>query len=176
MSTAQIEADIAYQIGAFQACAAMAGHRVGHVKVHGALANLSNREDDVAAAIARAVRAVDRTLAVVAMPGLCAERAASREGLRVVREIYADRAYAEDGHLAGRDAPGSVIHDAEMVASRVLRMVQVGAIETVGSCLIPVQIDTICIHGDNPGAVATARTVRAALENAGYRLAPFTDP
>ena len=176
MSEAEVEADVAYQIGALCACAVLAGHRVGYVKAHGALANLSNREEGVAAAIARAVRAVDRDLPVVVMPGLAAERAAEAAGLRVVREIYADRAYGEDGQLADRTLAGAVIHESEAVARRVARMVEARAVETQSGRLIPVTIETICVHGDNPGAVATARAVREVLERGGFRLVAFAGP
>lgn len=172
-SPSEIEADVAYQIGALIACAALAGHRVDHVKAHGALANLSNRDDDVAAAIARAVRAVDRDLVLVVMPGLAAERAGEHAGLRLAREVYADRAYAEDGQLAERALPGAVIHDPNAIARRVLRMVEEGAVRTPSDGRIAVTIDTVCVHGDNPGAVAAARAVRAGLERVGYRVAAF---
>lgn len=170
----EIEADVAYQIGALQACAALAGHRVTHVKAHGALANLSNAEDDVARAIARAVRGANSGLVVVVMPGLAAERAAEAAGLAVVREIYADRAYAEDGQLAPRSQPGAVITDATEVATRTRRMVEEGALLTLSGRRIPVSIDTVCVHGDDPHAVNVARAVRSALEAAGCSLAPFT--
>ncbi len=170
---AEIEADIAYQIGALQACAALAGHRVTHVKAHGALANLSNAEDGVARAIAAAVRAVDPGLVVVVMPGLAAERAAEALGLTVVREIYADRAYAEDGQLVPRNRPGAVITDAAAVAERTRRMVEDGALLTLSGRRIPVAIDTVCVHGDDPHAVATAQAVRGVLQAAGVTLAPF---
>jgi len=169
----EIEADVAYQIGALRACAALAGHRITHVKAHGALANLANAEDDVARAIARAVRGVDPGLVVVVMPGLAAERAAEAAGLAVVREIYADRAYAEDGTLAPRSQPGAVITDATEVATRTRRMVEEGALRTLTGRRIPVSIDTVCVHGDDPHAVAVARAVRASLEEAGCTLAPF---
>ena len=169
----KIERDVAYQIGALQACAALAGARVTYVKAHGALANLSNAEDAVAEAVARAVAGVDRGLALVVMPGLLAERAAERAGLRTVREIYADRAYAEDGGLAPRSAPGAVLHDATDIAARVRRMVEDGAVTTLSGRRIPVGIDTVCVHGDNPGAVRAARAVRAELAATGLVLAPF---
>jgi UPF0271 protein len=169
----EIEADVAYQIGALQACAALAGHRVTHVKAHGALANLSNADDNVARAIARAVRGVDASLVVVAMPGLPAERAAEAAGLRVVREIYADRAYAEDGQLAPRNQPGAVLTDAADIADRTRRMVEEGAIVTLSGRRIPVAVDTVCVHGDDPHAVDIARAVRRSLEEAGCIVAPF---
>lgn len=170
-----IERDVAYQIGALQACAALAGHRVTHVKAHGALANLANAEEEIAQAIARAVAGVDRSLAVVVMPGLPAERAADALGLRVVREVYADRAYEEDGSLAPRAQPGAVIHDAAAIAERVRRMVEEGAVPTRSGRRIPVAIDTVCVHGDNPDAVAAAAAIRSTLEAAGVALAPFAD-
>lgn len=169
----EIEHAVAYQIGAFQACAALAGHRVRYVKAHGALANLSNQDDDVAAAIARAVRGVDRDLIVAVMPGLPAERAALAAGLRTAREVYADRVYAEDGRLASRALPGAVIADAEAAGARAARMLEEGAVHSLGGRAIPVGIDTICVHGDSPGAVETARAVRRALEAAAHTLAPF---
>jgi UPF0271 protein len=174
-SASEIEADVAYQIGAFQACAGLAGHRVTHVKAHGALANLSNAEESVAHALARAVRGVDRNLVVTVMPGLAAERAAEQAGLRVVREIYADRAYAEDGQLAPRGQPGAVITESGRVAERTRRMVEEGALLTLSGRLIPVAIDTVCVHGDDPHAVATARAVRHALEEIGLTLTSFID-
>lgn len=168
-----IERDVAYQVGAMQACAALGGHRVTYVKAHGALANLSNRDEDVAAAIARAVASVDRGLAIVVMPGLPAERAAERAGLACLREIYADRAYEEDGTLAPRSQQGAVIHDAAAIAQRVRRMVEERALITRSAKRIPVAIETVCVHGDTPGAVAAARAVRDTLGAAGFALAPF---
>ena len=172
-SPKRIERDIAYQIGALRACAALAGARVTHVKAHGALANLSNEDEAVAEALARAVAGVDRSLALVVMPGLPAERAGERAGLTLVREIYADRAYAEDGTLAPRGSTGAVIHDAEEAAARVIRMAREGAVFTSSGRSLPVAIDTVCVHGDNPEALAMARAVRAGLERAGFSLRPF---
>ena len=175
-SPKKIERDIAYQIGALQACAALAGARVTHVKAHGALANLSNEDDAVAAALARAVAGVDRDLILMVMPGLPAERAGERAGLRLVREIYADRGYAANGTLLPRAAPGAVIHDAEEAAARVVRMVGEGAVFTADGHGRAVAIDTVCVHGDNPAALAMARAVRRGLEAAGLALRPFAEP
>ena len=174
-SPRRIERDIAYQIGALQACAALAGARVTHVKAHGALANLSNEDEAVADALARAVAGVDPSLVLVVMPGLAAERAGARAGLTLVREVYADRAYAEAGGRAPRGSPGAVIHAAEEAAARVARMVGEGAVFTIGGRRIPVTVDTVCVHGDNPEAIAMARAVRMALEFAGFSLRPFAD-
>jgi UPF0271 protein len=172
-SAADIEHMIAYQIGALQAVAALAGHRVTYVKAHGTLNTMANEDEDLALAIARGIKGVDRSLANVCMPGLAMERMSEKTGLRVAREIYADRTYADSGNLTSRKTPGSVLHDAKAASERVLRMVEDGAITTVTGKRIPVAIDTICVHGDEPTAVEMARTVRAALEANGMTMAPF---
>lgn len=171
----KIERDIAYQIGALQACAALAGAQVTHVKAHGALANLSNEDEAVAEALARAVAGVDRHLVLMVMPGLPAERAGERAGLQLMREIYADRGYSADGTLMPRAVPGAVIHDAEEAAARVVRMVSESAVLTCDGQTIPAAIDTVCVHGDNPAALTMARAVRTGLEAAGFSLRPFAE-
>ena len=168
-----LERMVAYQIGALQACAALGGHRATYVKAHGALANLANGEDDIALAIGRAIKGVDRGLVYMVMPGLATERAAGTLGLDSVREVYADRAYADSGNLASRKTPGAVLHDAGEAAERVLRMVGDQAIVTVTGQRLPARIETVCVHGDTPGAVAMARTVRRTLEANGVVVAPF---
>lgn len=170
---AEVERMVAYQIGAMQAMATMAGHAVTHVKPHGSLGNLVNEEDDFALAIGRAIKAVDPRLIYVVMPGRNSERAAEKLGLPVAREFFADRTYDDNGQLTSRKKPGSVIHDAQAAASRVVKTLADGAITTVSGAKIPVKIDTICVHGDTPAAVAIARSVRAGLEAAGYTLKPF---
>jgi UPF0271 protein len=169
----ELERMVAYQIGALQACAALGGHRATYVKAHGALANLANDEDDIALAIGRAIKGVDRGLVYMVMPGLATERAAGTLGLDSVREVYADRAYADSGDLASRKTPGAVLHDAGEAAERVLRMVGDQAIVTVTGQRLPARIETVCVHGDTPGAVAMARTVRRTLEANGVAVAPF---
>ena len=165
---------VIYQIGALQAVAAAAGHRVTHVKMHGSLANMAAVDEDLANGVARAIRQLDRDLVFVVMPGMATERAGERAGLRLAREVYADRTYDEDGNLTSRKNPGSVIHDAAAAARRVLQMLDEQAIRTLAGTRIPARIDTICVHGDNPAAVAMAGTLRAALEGAGATLAPFS--
>ena len=172
-SMAEIERMVAYQIGALQALATMAGHRVTHVKPHGSLGNLVSEDDGFAMAVARAIRAVDASLVYVVMPGRNSERAANALGLPVAREFFADRTYDDDGQLTSRKQPGAVIHDADAAAERVLRTLSDRAVTTVGGRRLPVEIDTICVHGDNPAAVAMARAVRGRLEAAGYAIKPF---
>jgi UPF0271 protein len=170
---ADIERMIAYQIGALQAVARLAGTRVTFVKAHGTLNTMANEDEDLALAIARGIKGVDPGLVNVCMPGLAMERMSEKIGLPVAREVFADRTYEDNGNLTSRKKPGSVLHDAEAAAERVVRMVQDSAITTVTGKRIPVQIETICVHGDEPTAVAMARTVRAALEANGMTLAPF---
>jgi UPF0271 protein len=172
-SMAEIERMVAYQIGALQAIATLAGHRVTHVKPHGALGNLCNDEEDLALAIGRAIRGVDRSLVYVVMPGRPTERAAGRLDLDAAREVFADRTYDDGGNLTSRKLPGSVIHDADAAAERVLRMLQDGFILSTNGVKLPVEIDTICVHGDSPAAVAMARAIRARLDAAGIDVRPF---
>jgi UPF0271 protein len=173
---AEIETMIAYQIGAMQACAALAGHTVTHVKAHGALGNLTNDEPDFAMALGRAIKAVDPSLVYVVMPGLATEQAAESLGLPRAFEVFADRTYDDTGNLTSRKKPGAVLHDADEAARRVLAMVREHTITTVTGKRIPARIDTICVHGDGATAVAMARRVRAVLEADGIAIAPFRQP
>jgi UPF0271 protein len=172
-SAGEIERLVAYQLGAAQALAAYAGHRISYVKAHGALSNIAEEERPVADAIARAVRAVDAGLAILAGPLGEQAGATAAAGLRAVAEIFADRGYTEQGRLVARGTPGAMIDDAEAAAARVVDMVAAGAIVTTGGHKLPTEIASICVHGDGPHAVATARLVRRRLEEAGVTLAPF---
>jgi UPF0271 protein len=172
-SMADIEKMVAYQIGALMGIAAMAGHKVTHVKPHGALGNLCNEEDDFALAVGRAIKAVDQSLVYVTMPGRNSEKAAQKLGLGLAREFFADRTYDDEGQLTSRKKAGAVLHDADTAAERVLRTLEARALTTVTGKTIPVTIDTICVHGDTPSAVAMAGAVRRRLEAAGYKLMPF---
>ena len=169
----EIERLVAYQIGAAQALAIYAGHKITHVKPHGALSNMAMKDEDMARAICRAAKAVDADLFFLAIPGTMLERASEAQGLRVVREIFADRAYMDDGCLAPRSMGGAVIHDAAEAAKRTLAMVEEGAVFSLSGKHIPVAIDSICVHGDTPGAVAMAAAVRKSLETAGVTLKSF---
>lgn len=169
----EIERLVAYQIGAAQALAAYAGHRIAYVKAHGALANLAAAEPAVAGAVARAVKAVDPALSLLAIALTAQVPAGEALGLTVHREIFADRGYTEAGGLIPRGEPGAVIADAAAAASRVLTMVEAGAILTARGARLPTPIDSVCVHGDSPHAVATAQAVRSRLAAAGIRLAAF---
>ncbi|MFE0756770.1 LamB/YcsF family protein [Inquilinus sp. NPDC058860] len=169
----EIEKQLIYQIGALQALAHAQGSRLGHVKTHGSLGNMANEDIGLARAVARAIKAVDPDFIFVVMPGLPTERAGEEAGLRLAREIYADRAYADNGNLASRKLPGSVLHDAEAAAERVLRIVESGEIVSINGKRIPARADTVCVHGDTAGAVAMARAVKRRLTGAGYVVKPM---
>jgi len=173
LTSSEIETMVAYQIGALQAVASLAGHKVTHVKAHGALSNVGCVDDTTARAIAAAIKAVDSNLHFVVLPNSALVRAGEAAGLKLIYEVFADRAYEDDAQLMARSKPGAVLHDATQIAQRVVRMVQDNAITAASGKIIPVKIDTVCIHGDTPGAVEIARQVRAALEKNGIRIAPF---
>ncbi|MGA3302566.1 MAG: 5-oxoprolinase subunit PxpA [Methylovirgula sp.] len=172
-STDEIERLVAYQIGAAQALAAYAGHKITHVKPHGALSNVAMEERDVARAIARAVRAVDLNLAFLAVARSALEQAGAAERLNVVSEIFADRAYTERGFLLSRTQAGAVLHDPATIAERVLAMVSEGAVISSGGQRIPTVIHSVCVHGDTPNAVAIAKAVREKLGKAEFSVKPF---
>jgi 5-oxoprolinase (ATP-hydrolysing) subunit A len=172
-TTGEIERLIAYQIGAANALATYAGAKLGYVKVHGALSNIAAEDEAIALAIARAMKAVEPRLGFLAPAGTKLETAAHAHGLAVAREIYADRAYMDAGLLVERSLPGAVLHEAEDAAERVLAMVLEGAIITMSGQRLAAGIDSVCVHGDSPNAVAMAKAVRARLEKAGIALAPF---
>jgi 5-oxoprolinase (ATP-hydrolysing) subunit A len=172
-SAAEIERLVAYQIGAAQALAAYVGHKLTHVKPHGALSNVASEEPEIAHAIARATKAVDPKLIFLAIASTALERAGDAAGLVVAREIYADRSYRDDGLLVSRAQPGAVLHDPATIAARVVTMIEDGAVVTASGKRRPTQIDSVCVHGDAPDAVAIAQAVRAALTKSGISLRPF---
>ena len=172
-STGEIERLVAYQIGAAQALSTYAGHPITYVKAHGALGNLTQTDHDVATAIARAIKAVNPELVCMTFAGALMQKVAGDMGLRVCSEVFADRAYDEEGHLVHRKTPGAVLHDVEQAAARMLRMVEAGGIETLSGRMLPVQIDTICVHSDTPGAIQMAAQVRRVLEGAGVTIKSF---
>jgi UPF0271 protein len=170
-----IEKIVAYQIGAMQGIATRAGAEVQHVKGHGTLATQAADDAALAMAIGRAIAAVDRRLIWIVMAGTELERAGEKLGLRLAREIYADRAYDDAGRLLSRKMPGAIIHDADRAAARVRAMVEDGAIHAESGKRLEVAIDTVCVHGDNPAAVAMARAVRETLDKAGIAIRPLRE-
>lgn len=173
MSSRDLQAMLLYQIGALQAIAAAEGGRVSHVKPHGALNNVACADKEVAATVVQAIQQLDPALMLLAPAHSALASAAETAGLPVRYEVFADRAYLDDGQLMPRARPGAVLHDAQACVDHVLRMVQAQAIVTATQRQLPCRIDSICVHGDGPEAVATARAVRQALETAGYTLQPL---
>jgi UPF0271 protein len=169
---AEVENDTLYQIGAIAAFCRAAGVPLRHVKPHGALYNMAQRDTALAGAIVRAVTAFDRSLLLFAQPGSAMEQVAREAGLTVVGEVFADRAYTPEGALASRKLPGSVIHDPEQVAERAVHMVTRGSVVAMDGTAVPLRAETICVHGDTPGAVALIRQMRQQLEAAGVTVRP----
>ncbi len=175
MAPAELEAAVIYQVGALAGMAAAEGGRLGHVKPHGALNNQACEDAALADTVARAVRAIDRDLILLA-PALSELHAAGlRAGLQVAAEVFADRAYADDATLLPRSEPGAVLHDHDAVVAHVMRMLDAGGIVAHSGKILPTAMHSICVHGDNPGAVDNARRLRATLESAGWRLAGLRD-
>ncbi len=173
VASADLVADVIYQIGALQGLAQAAGTRITYVKPHGALYNTIAHDSAQARDVIAAIRAVDANLALVALAGSPLVRWAQDAGLRVVAEAFADRAYTPQGTLVSRREPGAVLHDSALVASRMLRLVRDGVVEAVDGSLARVQAQSICVHGDSPGAVEMARAVRMALESDGVVVRSF---
>ena len=172
-STDEIVRFLAYQIGAAAGIAALVGHKLSHVKAHGALGNMASEELEIARAVAKATRSVNLELSLLVMGGTQLERAGNEAGLRLIYEIYADRAYGDDGQLVSRKLPGAVIHEPNAIVERVVRMLDERAVIAESGKRLPTKIESICVHGDTPGAVAIGRAVRAGLERAGYKLKSF---
>jgi UPF0271 protein len=168
-----LTADVLYQLGALEAFAKAAGSRVRYVKPHGALYNRIAGDPVQAAAVVEAIRRYDPALPLLTLPGSVAMQAAGAAGIAAVGEGFADRAYTAEGRLQSRREPGAVLRDPDQVAARALRMATEGRVETVGGGEVAVEIRSLCVHGDTPGAVAMAKAVRAALDRAGVRLEAF---
>ena len=165
--------DVVYQIGALQALAAVEGARVKYVKPHGGLYNAIVHHTAQARAVVDAVRSVDPGLPIMGLPGSEVLRLAEAAGLRAVPEAFADRAYTPEGTLVSRSLPGAVLDDPAQVAEHVLRMATESAVRAVDGSILKIRAESICVHGDSPGAVAMAAAVKSALSGAGVRLAAF---
>lgn len=166
--------DVIYQLGAVAAFAHVAGTELSYVKPHGALYNAIVHHHDQAAAVVEAVRCYDPDLAVLGLPGSHWLALAGDSGLRVYQEAFADRAYTPQGTLVPRREPGAVLHDPELIAERCVRLARGEPIEAIDGSQLRMHADSICLHGDNQGAVAIARAVRDGLTRAGIKIARFT--
>jgi 5-oxoprolinase (ATP-hydrolysing) subunit A len=165
--------DVLYQLAALDGIARASGTRVSYVKPHGALYNAAVAHEGQARAVVDAVAAYGGGLPVLGLPGSALLRAAETAGLPTVREGFADRGYTPTGTLVPRGEPGALVHDSAEVAERAVRMAVDGEVVAVDGTRVPVAVDSICVHGDTPGAVELARAVRAALDSAGLALASF---
>ena len=168
-----LSADIIYQLGALDAFARIAGSAVRYVKPHGALYNAIVHHEEQAAAVVTAVVAYDASLPVLGLPGSVWLEQAAAAGLRVISEAFADRAYTPQGTLVSRRLPHAVLHDAADVARRCVAMATGQPIEDIDGGQLHLTPDSICVHGDTPGAVEMAEAVRQALSEAGVELASF---
>ena len=175
VDSADLRADVIYQIGALKGLAAAAGTEVRYVKPHGALYNTIAHDERQARDVIAALREIDASLVLVALAGSPLVDWAEAQGLRVVAEAFADRAYTPQGTLVSRREPGAVLHDAHDVAERMLRLANEGTVTAIDGSVVRIRADSICVHGDSPGAVEMARRVRERLVQAGVTIRPFAE-
>ena len=173
ISPTELADDVVYQIGALQALASVEGARVQYVKPHGGLYNAIVTHTAQAQAVVDAVKSVDPGLPIMGLPGSEVLRLAEKAGLRAVTEAFADRAYNPDGTLVSRTLKGAVLEDPAQVAEHVLRMVTDSAVRTIDGSVLKIRAESICVHGDSPGAVAMATAVKSALGDAGVSIGSF---
>ncbi len=173
LSPQEVTDAILYQLGALDGICRAEETSVAYVKPHGALYNAAAKDAALASAIVAAVKSYSPQLFLLCPEGSAMQAAAEAAGLRVAREFFADRGYQDDGTLVPRSKPGAVLSDTELICKRVLRAVQEGTVETVSGGVIPVQMDSVCLHGDNPAAVVLAHSIRDILVGAGVTLKSF---
>lgn len=166
---------VVYQIGAIQGAAKVFNAKVQHVKPHGALYNMASVNEGIARAIAKAVHTVDPKLVLFGLAGSELVRAGEEAGLKVAREVFADRTYQPDGTLTSRMDPNAMIHDAGFAVERVIRMVNEGKVTAVDGNDISIQADTICVHGDVPEALDFVKKLRSALLKENIEIRNFGD-
>jgi len=170
ISNEEVFEAVAYQLGIFQAIASALDVRPNHVKPHGALYNMAVRDAKLADAIARAIKSVDSRLILFAQDKSDLARAGEAHGLQIAREIFADRNYLNDGWLVPRTRPDALLRDPKEAAQRVLRMLREGKVRSVEGSDVAVRGESICVHGDTPGAVEFARELRTQLESEGVKI------
>ena len=173
LSNKELAAIVAYQLGALQALALANGTRVTHLKPHGAMSNLSCNDIEMATVIAQTVALVDKSLVLLAPACSCLAQAGQAAGLRVALEVFADRAYQDDGQLVPRSQPHAMVHGASESTQHVLAMLEAGGIVTYTGQVLPTEIHSICVHGDNPHAIDSAMALRDALVEKGYAVTPL---
>jgi UPF0271 protein len=175
VSLEEIKDYVTYQVGAIQAFAIAQDMKLQHVKPHGALYTMAVQNPGIWDAVAEAIAELDKNLILFVLAGsnrLDLEAIGAKHGIRIGFEFFGDRAYNRDGSLVSRKEPGAVVHDHEMVAEKVLKMVQDGKVVCKDGSEIDMAADTICVHGDNPSALALVKNIRQALVNSGVEIAP----
>lgn len=172
-SPAEVKAMVQYQIGALEAFCTAQGISLAHVKPHGAMYNMAGRDEALAEAICEGIYEVDPGLVLLGLSGSRMLEAAKRTGLKCAKEVFADRAYEEDGTLVARNVPGAMITDEDEAVERVLRIVKDGVVTAITGRDIEVAADSVCIHGDGPKALAFAAKIRKALEREAVRIVPL---
>ncbi len=175
VSPAEVKAMVQYQIGALKAFCRAQGIRLCHVKPHGAMYNMAGKDKRLAEAICEGIREVDPELILLGLSGSEMLKAAERIGLRAAKEVFADRAYEEDGSLVARSKPGAMIADENQAIERVIRMVKKGTVTAITGAEIQVEAHSVCVHGDGPKALAFVQKIRTALMEEGIRIAPLQE-
>lgn len=160
----EAKAYVKYQLGALMAFTQSRGIRLQHVKPHGAMYNMAAVDEKLALAMCEAVYEIDKDIIFMGLAGSKMITAAEKIGLRAASEVFADRAYNDDGTLVSRKLPGAVIKDKDLAISRVIRMVKEGKVESINGKDIAIKADSICVHGDNPKALEFVKNIRQALE------------
>jgi UPF0271 protein len=175
MSPAEVKAAIQYQVGALDAFCRAAGISLRHVKPHGALYNMAAKDPALAEAIALGIKDINPRLILLALAGSSMVEAAKNAGLPAAEEVFADRAYEDDGSLAARGKPGALITDADEAIERVIHMVKNGTVRTLGGKEIPVCADSVCVHGDGEKALLFVEKLNAAFKAGGIEIRPLAE-
>lgn len=171
----EVKAYVKYQLGALYAFTKAQGVAMQHCKPHGALYNMAAKDMALATAIAEAIAEVDSNIILLGLANSLMIQAGRQAGLRVASEVFADRAYQADGSLVPRSQPGAVIHDTEEAIARTIRMVKEGKVTAISGEEVPLSADSICVHGDNPSALAFVQNIRARLEAEGVSIVPISE-
>lgn len=175
VSADELRTMVIYQVGALKTFCDAAGVKLQHVKPHGAMYNMAGKDENMARAICEGVHAVDPSLILLGLSGSKLVEAAKKVGLRAAREVFADRAYEEDGSLVARSKPGAMITDEDEAIARVVSMVTEHKVKAITGKDIPIEADSICLHGDSPKAVLFAEKISAVLKAAGVEIASMAE-
>lgn len=173
ISPQELKAYVIYQVGALAAFAKSEGSQLQHVKLHGALYNMTAESEALSQALCEAILSVDDGLTILALSGSKTIETARQMGLKTASEVFADRAYTESGQLLSRQLPGAVIHDQDEILKRVVEMVKHKRVKTVAGNWLELAVDSVCLHGDHPEAVALSEVIQKTLLNEGCSLKPF---